>query len=1461
MKKKQHKPDGATNLREKAEHLLQGEPAAATQMPEADLAAVLHELRVHQIELEMQNEELRRAHAELEESRSQYADLFDFAPIGYLIIDPRGIVVQANLTAAALLKVDRRDLPDKPLAVFLEKVSQDTWRSHYLTLFKTGEAQESEIELQRTDHAYLVVRVRSEPVKNGDGKVVQCRSALTNITSLARAEQRLKESEQRFRTLAENAPDIIARVDRRMHILYINRPVEAALGIRPEEFVGRTFEELGVPESLTGKWTAAVNGVFQTARTDRLDFDCPTPQGLRHYSAIVVPEFAANRSVETVLVTVRDITDRVRAEEKYSTVIRNVQDGFCILDAEGRYIEVNEACCRMLGWSCEELLRMKVLDVWQPEQPAELKLHLQKALQDGADKFQMKHRRKDGCRLDCDVTVQRLNGDRLFVFARDITEQRRAEEERMAALQRLELVARATNDGIWDWDLATDALWHNEALLTTFGYPADEPEGSTQWWRDHIHPQDREAVLAGLEEVLRDGQDRWSARYRFRRHDGTYAWVMARGWALRDEQGRAVRMVGSMTDLSERLGLLDQLENEKGKLETILETAQSGIVVVDEQARITYANPVVRNFYGQIPFGEDIESHLQLGMCHPDGTPYEPRDMPLVRSALDGATVTELEVLIRRPGGEDRYVIMDTNPLRDRADNVIGAVGIFHDITELRRAEQAIREARDQLEERVHERTTELDETVATLQEEVAERMQAQGQLARQNEVLQTIVNSIPAMLVFYDAEGRVRLVNEEFTRILGYTVAELQQAGVMELRFPDPTYRQEAREFIEAAQGGWRDFLVQCKNADQIISSWTGVRLADGSLMEVGIDIRERRQFEDRLRESEQRYRTLVELAPDAIGVERDGRFVFVNSTAARLFGARTPEEIVGRPVLDFIPPDRRQRVERHFRNLDRRRKPLSMVEEAVLRLDGVAVEVELSAIPILFENQRANQVVLRDITHRKEIENRLRENARQLQQQAELLDLAHDSIIVNDMEGRIAFWNHGAEQTYGWTREEALGQISHELLQTRFPLNLIEITAKLLSKGRWNGELTHTTRAGQTIIVSTRWALQRDEESRPTGILMIDRDITQQKRAELATREARQFAENVTNTVRESLLVLDRELRVISANQTFYRQFAVAPAETEGRYIYEIGNRQWDIPELRRLLEDILPHNTSFEDFEVEHEFENMGRRTMLLNARRIQAQTGETETILLAIDDITIRKEQERRIHEHQEQLAVLTEELLLAEERERRRLAVVLHDSIGQSLAFSKRELGVVQKNAPEPVKEAIDYVKKQIDEAIRQTRSLTFELSPSTLHTFGLEAAVEELAEQFAQREGFRYHFEATDENQPLGEQIKTLLYRATRELLTNVARHAEATDVSIRIGRTDQGIRLVVQDNGKGFDVTRLEQAAGHKEGFGLFSIRERLSYIGGAFEIESAPGQGTKVTLTAPLRLSNQGRLRSGKS
>ncbi|MEN6467353.1 MAG: PAS domain-containing protein, partial [Smithella sp.] len=123
-----------------------------------------------------------------------------------------------------------------------------------------------------------------------------------------------------------------------------------------------------------------------------------------------------------------------------------------------------------------------------------------------------------------------------------------------------------------------------------------------------------------------------------------------------------------------------------------------------------------------------------------------------------------------------------------------------------------------------------------------------------------------------------------------------------------------------------------------------------------------------------------------------------------------------------------------------------------------------------------------------------------------------------------------------------------------------------------------------------------------------------------------SKEYAESIVNTVREPLIVLDHNLRVVTASRSFYDVFKVNPEETVGQLIYDLGNKQWDIPKLRDLLEDILPQKATFDDYELEHDFQGIGRRTMLLNARRIPNPPQKLKVILLAIEDITNRKKQE-------------------------------------------------------------------------------------------------------------------------------------------------------------------------------------------------------------------------------------------
>lgn len=158
---------------------------------------------------------------------------------------------------------------------------------------------------------------------------------------------------------------------------------------------------------------------------------------------------------------------------------------------------------------------------------------------------------------------------------------------------------------------------------------------------------------------------------------------------------------------------------------------------------------------------------------------------------------------------------------------------------------------------------------------------------------------------------------------------------------------------------------------------------------------------------------------------------------------------------------------------------------------------------------------------------------------------------------------------------------------------------------------------------------------------IKLLRARIVELERAEAAKEDARLYADSIVETVREPLLVLTSDFRVETANRSFYREFKVSPEETKDRLLYELGNGQWDIPGLRQLLEIILPENHSFEGFEVEHTFPELGRQTMLLNARRLYRESNRTERILLAIENITQRKISEQALREGEQHLEIAVE----------------------------------------------------------------------------------------------------------------------------------------------------------------------------------------------------------------------------
>jgi signal transduction histidine kinase len=230
------------------------------------------------------------------------------------------------------------------------------------------------------------------------------------------------------------------------------------------------------------------------------------------------------------------------------------------------------------------------------------------------------------------------------------------------------------------------------------------------------------------------------------------------------------------------------------------------------------------------------------------------------------------------------------------------------------------------------------------------------------------------------------------------------------------------------------------------------------------------------------------------------------------------------------------------------------------------------------------------------------------------------------------------------------------------------------------------------------------------------------------------------------------------------------------------------------------------------------------------------------------VTDRIKAERKILDDQKQLRHLASELLLIEERERRKVATGLHDSIGQILAFSSIELANTLRDAPDQMVKPLSHIRKMIELAITETRDLTFDLSPSVLYTFGLAAAIEQLIEQFSEEHGFRGDLQLNAQPDSISEEITILLYRSVRELLINIAKHAKAKNVYIEFSLVDEHFEITIEDDGKGFDINKLEKVSKKKNRFGLLSVRERLSHFNGQFNIQSNPGEGTTIKLAVPI-------------
>ena len=266
----------------------------------------------------------------------------------------------------------------------------------------------------------------------------------------------------------------------------------------------------------------------------------------------------------------------------------------------------------------------------------------------------------------------------------DVTDQRKAERAVRTTDERFRFVARATNDVIWDWDIKTNALVWNDSVEHVFGHKQNKIFPEIQWWHDHIHPEDRDRVVSGIHGVLDHGGTSWSDSYRYRRADGTYANVMDRGHVARDSTGTAVRMIGAMTDVTER----SRSEAAIRFQAQLLNAVQQAVVATDPEGIVIFWNAFAENLYGwaaEEAVGKPIQELTPSPFLRDHGGEIGQR-------GVAGESWTG-EYLVQGKSGKAFPALLTTAPVRDERGTVLGYVRVSIDLTERRNLEEQFRQS------------------------------------------------------------------------------------------------------------------------------------------------------------------------------------------------------------------------------------------------------------------------------------------------------------------------------------------------------------------------------------------------------------------------------------------------------------------------------------------------------------------------------------------------------------------------------------------------------------------------------------------------------------------------------------------------------------------------------------------------------------------------------------------------
>jgi len=644
-----------------------------------------------------------RAEQRVEESERRFRATFDLVPIGIIHVAPDGQILLANPRMEAILGYGSGELIGRSIRGC--RLPEDAESLNEFLALRTQlhagaiPSITTEARFRHKDGSTVWAAMTVTVLRDAAGKPLYDITTVEDITDRKRGADLLRLEHSVARSLAE-ADTVSGGLKAVMQAVCETQgwecsryfALDAAAGVLrfseawgTEDSVIRRFIErsrssvYAAGVGLSGKawepgeplWSTDVPNdprILMTAQASdagiRGAFAVPvlsegTTSGVLTFSSTRVrePDERLLQAVRVIATQIGHFLHRKQAEEdlrRFRVALDNSADMIVLIDrATMRFVDVNVTMCRMLGYSREELLGLGPQDVL-PASREELEHAYDAFIANPSNVSGLRsfYRCKDGSTIPFESTRRVLrSGDAYMIAAisRDIRERIASEEALRESNERFNLVVRATNDVIWDWDLVTGEVWWNENMNKAFGRGADAKLTDATWY-DDIHPEDRDRVVNGIQRVIESGGESWSDEFRLRREDGDYAHVLDRGHLVRDGAGRAVRMIGAMGDITARKQAEDTVRNQARQQRRIAEFGQQALASSDLTSVLQRATELVADML-QADFCDVLE-------LDPDGQRLTFRAAAGRPKEFIGTRVVPVE-----PGGHVAYTLSKPEPL------------------------------------------------------------------------------------------------------------------------------------------------------------------------------------------------------------------------------------------------------------------------------------------------------------------------------------------------------------------------------------------------------------------------------------------------------------------------------------------------------------------------------------------------------------------------------------------------------------------------------------------------------------------------------------------------------------------------------------------------------------------------------------------------------------------------------